>query len=359
MLTLDELRALVQDLEHSGVLTVYLSREASDPGRVGLWRNRLDAALSEAASTAADWNAVTAAAGHVVAATASFGRVLPYPGWCAFATGDRLCHAGSLPFAPRTLARWGLGPYLAPYIRALKSERPVVVGLIDNRTARIFVYRDGALEPTSEMSVEGADLEPADVGMSKRAASATGTSGVRGETRTDAAGLALREVQRRLQARLAEALVTRAGDVGLVLVGGSKKPEAAVYREVAARVPGRVGRLEGVPERVGDETLLRSVEAAASLLTLHRQEELLRQVYEGAGRASIGWNDTRRALDSGAVDTLLLSRDLIESAPDDADELVRMAVLQRAEVEELGGDLGLRLRQDAGGVGARLRFRPS
>lgn len=260
---------------------------------------------------------MTAAAGHVVAATASFGRVLPHPGWWAFATADGLGHAGRLAFAPATLGRWQRGIFLAPYIRALKSERPVAVGLIDTQRALLSLYREGALEPAIEMMVEEDGLDLSDVGVSKRMATAAAASGVRGETRADAARLALREVQKRLQARLADGLVALAGDTGVVLIGGSKKPAAAVYGEVAAKLPGRVAKLDGAPERIETQTLVRSVEAAASRLTEQRQGELLEQVYEGAGPGSVGWNQTRRALDSGAVDTLLLSRDLMD--PADAD----------------------------------------
>ena len=71
----------------------------------------------------------------------------------------------------------------------------------------------------------------------------------------------------------------------------------------------------------------------------------------------MGWNETYRALAAGAVDTLLLSRGMIEASPDDAERLVRLALAQGADVEELGGELGGRLAGDADGVAARLRFR--
>jgi peptide subunit release factor 1 (eRF1) len=97
--------------------------------------------------------------------------------------------------------------------------------------------------------------------------------------------------------------------------------------------------------------------SAASELTRMRQARLLEGCSQSPERGSMGWNRTYRALAAGAVDTLLLARGLIETAPDDAERLVRLALAQGAEVEELGEDVGARLWKEADGVAARLRFR--
>ena len=88
-----------------------------------------------------------------------------------------------------------------------------------------------------------------------------------------------------------------------------------------------------------------------------RQLRLLEACAGAGDRAGRGWNETYRALAAGAVDTLLLARGLIEGSPDDAERLVRLALAQGADVEELGEELGERLMRESEGVGARLRFR--
>lgn len=45
-----------------------------------------------------------------------------------------------------------------------------------------------------------------------------------------------------------------------------------------------------------------------------------------------------------------------EASPDQAERLVRLALAQGAEVEELGDEVGTRLWAGANGVAARLRF---
>jgi hypothetical protein len=47
MLGYEELLELHRALENHWVLTLYLANEVSDPGRASLWRNRLDAVVTD------------------------------------------------------------------------------------------------------------------------------------------------------------------------------------------------------------------------------------------------------------------------------------------------------------------------
>jgi stalled ribosome rescue protein Dom34 len=225
---------------------------------------------------------------------------------------------------------------------------------VDSRRARLLSYRGGLLEPIRELDADTDILDLSDIGMSKRAATA---SGVRGETRTDAGKDALDEIANRLRDRVAEILVDLAGSDGTVLVGGAKKAAASMMRVLAPKLTGRLMDLSDVPVAADGATLVREVELAASAVTSRRQFELLDQARGTSGLGALGWNDTLSALRGGAVDTLLLSRELIAMAPDDTEDLVRLALAHRADVEELGGDIGTELHESAGGVAARLRFR--
>jgi hypothetical protein len=55
----------------------------------------------------------------------------------------------------------------------------------------------------------------------------------------------------------------------------------------------------------------------------------------------------------------MVARGMIETTPDDAERLVRLALTQGADVEEGGGEVGKRLLSEASGVAARLRFVPA
>jgi hypothetical protein len=341
------------------VLSVYLARQGSDPGERGAWRLRLEAALGTIREclereAPADVPAFERASAHLSAELGSFGRVLPDEGWSAFATEDGLEHAEVLPFQPREVVRWRQGVYAAPYVRALKGRRPVILAVLERLHATLYEYVDGELGPGIEVHAEWPAAEAADVGVSKRASTATGTRGV---TRTDYRRRTVDENAKRLRKQVVETILEMAGQDGGVVLGGTDKAIRAVGKDLEARLDGRV---VGAPELSFDSEppeLEAVVATAASTLTRMRQERLLGACEDAGARAARGWNETYRALAAGAVDTLLVARGLIESSTDDAERLVRLAIAQGALVEELGEELGERLMAEADGVAARLRFR--
>ena len=341
------------------VLSVYLGRQSSDPGDRGAWRLRLGGALDTIRSclereAPIDIPAFERAARHLAVELEAHGRVLPDEGWTAFATEERLWHAESLPFRPLDVVRWRQGLYAAPYIRTLKGRRPVVLAVLTRMHATLYRYLDGELDSGVEMHAEWPAAEAADVGVSKRASAA---SGIRGATRTDYTQRTVDENAKRLRKQVVETLAEMAGDEGGVVLGGTGKAISAVRKDLEPKLEGRIVEAPELSFDSSPAELLEVVARAASTLTRSRQARLL-DVCAGAGsRASRGWNQTYRALAAGAVDTLLVARGLIESTPDDAERLVRLALAQGADVEELGEELGERLMAETEGVAARLRFR--
>lgn len=361
MLTRKDLAELSRAHEDDLVLSVYIAREGSDPGARGAWRLRLDGALGTLRGcleheSPGDLEAFDHAAEQVASGLASFGRVLPREGWSAFATGDRLWYAESLPFAPPELVRWRQGIYAAPYVRTLKGTRTVALAVLDHWNAHIYRYQDGELstDPTELSTDHREDMDATDLGMSKRAATSSGRGG---ETRTDFAQHILEKHAKALRKEIVSTLLELAGDSGAAVLGGTNKAIAAVAKELEDKLSGRIAELPELSFDSTREELVSAVAEAASGLTKKRQVRLLEVCAAAGDKASRGWNETYRALAAGAVDTLLVARGLIGDCPDDAERLVRLALAQGADVEELGDDLGERLVQEWGGVAARLRFR--
>ena len=353
------LAELARAHENEMVLSVYLARDSSDPGGRGAWRLRLQDGLETIRDciereVPTDLSAFDKAVGYMSGGLEDYGRVLPSEGWAAFVTEHGVLHAERLAFRPLEVVRWRQCVYAAPYLRALKARRPVVLAVLTRMHATLYRYLDGELGPGVELHADRPPAESADVGVSKRASVA---SGVRGVTRTDYTERAVEENAKRLRKRVVQALEEMAGDDGGVVLGGTGRAISAVKKALGPRLEGRV--LEA-PELSFDSTppeLLGRVAAAASTLTRGRQSSLLDGCADAGDRASRGWNATYRALAVGAVDTLLVARELIESSPDDAERLVRLALAQGADVEELGEDLGERLMRESEGIAARLRFR--
>jgi hypothetical protein len=359
MLTRHDLAELSRAREQDMVLSVYLARQSSDPGGRGAWRLRLDGALDEIRSciereAPGDMPSFEKAAELVSSGLESYGRVLPSEGWSAFATEERLWHAEALPSPPLDAVRWRQGVYAAPYLRTLKASRPVILAVLTRMHATLYQYLDGALGAGRELHAEWPGAEAGDVGISKRAAT---TTGIRGVTRTDYKQRTVDENAKRLRKQVVEALAELAGDDGGVVLGGTVKAISAVRNDLEEKLEGRIVEAPEVSFDSSEAELSASVSTAASMLTRMRQARLLDACADAGGRASRGWNETYRALAAGAVDKLLVSRGLIETSPDDAERLVRLALAQGADVEELGEQLGERLMAEAEGVVARLRFK--
>jgi hypothetical protein len=359
MLTKHDLAELWRAHEKDMMLSVYLARQSSDPGKRGAWRLRLEGALEGIRScleveAPEDLPAFEAAAEQVQHGLESFGRVLPREGWSGFATEERLLHAEELRFPPLDVVRWRQGIYAAPYIRTLESGRPVVLAVIERLHATIYRYFGGELGEGVEIRAGWPEAEAADVGVSKRASTVTG---VRGTTRTDFVQRTRDENAKRLRKDIVEAVLAAAGEEGGVVLGGTTKATSAVQKDLEEKMSGRVIEVSELAFDSSHEDLVTSVTAAASTLTKMRQARLLDATAAAGDRAARGWNQTYRALAVGAVDTLLVSRGLIERSPDDAERLVRLALAQGGDVEELGEELDERLMKESEGVAARLRFR--
>lgn len=356
----EDLAQLLRALDGTMVLSVYLARENEDPGKGPAWLKRLEVALGALrsdieATTPGDLPAFDRALDRLMTGVESFGRILPHEGWCAFATEDDLRLTQSLPYRPQEMVRWRSGATIAPYVRALKVERPAVLAVLSSLHADLYRYEEGELSEAFELHAEWPPAESGDVGVSNRAARVTG---VRGVTATDYTKRAQDENVRRHQRQLEDALHEMVGRSGMILLGGTQKAIRAVRRDLEETFAGRVAEL---PELAFDscrEELLAHVRTAASQLTEERQAALL----DGCAdphHGTMGWNETYRALAAGAVDRMLVARGMIESEPDEAERLVRLALAQGAEVEEVGGEVGSRLMGEAGGVAARLRFVPA
>ena len=194
MLTHDKLVELHQELATIPVLSVYLDGNQHDPAQRNAWRTELEHGLDEARrglNSAGDEEskAFDLAARFVQGELQNFDGFLPDKAFVAFATADRLWYGETVSVSMPNLVRWERGTSVAPYVRGLKQERPVVVALLDSQRARVFLYRDGGVEEVADLRADTFVGDLSDSGMSKRSSL---SSGLRGETRTDAAQRVLR-----------------------------------------------------------------------------------------------------------------------------------------------------------------------
>lgn len=361
MLTHDKLVELYRELQEEHVLSVYLDGEEHDPAERSKWRKQLDSMVAECRKKVEDGpqedrERFEEALSRLQEELQGFDAFIPGRGWVGFATPDQVWYAEQLPVPMPDQAAWEPGIRVAPYVRALKQDRPVVVVLVDSQRARVFEYRSGEIQELDDLRADTFLGDLTDVGMRKRSAH---RSGMRGETATDQAQRILEVSSERMLKELVDLLVERMDERGFLVVGGT--PERV--RHAASAVPKHMrDRVAERPSMHLDMTLpeVKEVaEHAASQMSKQHQERLLDEVIEMArsgGRACLGPEETERALREMRVHTLLISRNFREANPDFADRCVGTAFAQDAAVEELSALGADRLDREGDGIGARLRF---
>jgi hypothetical protein len=280
-------------------------------------------------------------------------------GWAAFLTADGARYAGSLPVQPPTLAAWRYAPVVAPYLRAFKQHRPVIIALVDSRSARIFRYALGELEELPDMALAVPDgTEP---GAQERPPAKGGPShpGPRGTLDTEALRKRKEASFNRLATTLAARLVELAGDDGWILVGGTREWARHAGDAIPATHAARVMVSTTLDHNAHEKEIAEAAKHAASELRSAQGHDLVDRILErscGGGRGASGVPAVQRALQVGAVDLLVVSPHFLNRADIDVEELVRTALARGADIEVLSGTSATELDERSEGVAARLRF---
>ncbi len=361
MLTQDRLVELYRDLKDTKVLSIYVDGEGHDPANRRAWRTRVEHQLSElrrslGSEEAAEVPEVEASARHLLGVLDQYQAFLPDRGWVGFATPERSWYAETVPVPMPDLVRWERGIRAAPYVRALKQARPVVVVLADRRRARVFTYRDGNLAETDDLLADRDLGDLSDTNLSKRG---TVYSGTRGKTAEDEAQRLVEVNAERLVKHAVDRVADRAGREGLVVVGGPAETGAMVLQALPRGLRERAAEVQGLHVEMTDAEVKRHAEEAATGITRGLQGGLAESIVDLArsgGKGVLGDHSTAKALRERRVDTLVLTRSFIRGKPDRADHLVGTAFEQGAEVEEVSGEGADRLDLEGEGVGARLRW---
>lgn len=363
MLTYAELVELDRSLRGSSVLSVYVDGRVVDPAQRSVWRRKLEndlTAIRESLEHAP--HEVREAFEHCVRylheQLATVPGMVGASGWVAFITEQGVRYAEPVPAPVPSVTVWGTGIRAAPYIRALKQQRPVIVAMVDHRLAHLYRYRAGTLEMLETLRAH------AHVGPIERmqgAAPSPFHPGVRGTTGADEADRVLRRGLDQLLAQLADRLVELAGDDGWIIIGGAPQPAAAAARALPSRLAARTQVMPSLHLGSTDAEIARGASRGASMLRGARDREHVAELIERAGAdglSTIGAETTLRALHERAVEALFLSERFVETHTDEAEAVIKEAFDQRAYIEAVTGTAAKRLDADARGIAARLRFTP-
>lgn len=362
MLTPTRLNELVRELGTTKVLTVYHGARVTDPAMRHAWRAALGSALQPVRSGISDdaeLAELDRAAAYLDDPWPPLEGVWGMKGWAAFLTADGARYAGSLPVQPPTLAVWRYGPVITPYLRALKQHRAVIVALVDSRSAKLYRYALGTLEPLPELALAVPDA--AEAGTQERPPAKGGPShpGPRGTMDTEA--LQRRKVAafNRLATSLSARLIELAGDDSWILIGGTPEWARHAGDVIPTSHAGRVMVSATLDHNENETGIAQAAKHAASELRAAQGEELVKKIIErsgAGGRGARGVPAVQRAVHAGAVDLLVVSPHFLNSSELDVEELVRAGLARGADVEVLSGSAATQLDERSEGVAARLRF---
>jgi Predicted RNA-binding proteins len=362
VLTPTQLNELVRELGNTRVLTVYHGARVTDPAMRHSWRAALGAALQPVRNGITDEDEraeFDRAAAYLDDPWPPIEGVWGMKGWAAFLTPDGARYAGSLPVQPPTLAAWRYAPVITPYLRAFKQHRPVIIALVDSRSARIYRYALGELQELPDMALSVP--EAAEPGAPERPQPKGGPShpGPRGSLDTESLQRRKEKNFNRLATSLTSRLVDLAGDDGWILIGGTREWARHAGDAIPSTHAGRAMVSSTLDHNAHEKEIAEAAKHAASELRSAQGHDLVERILERScdgGRGASGVPTVQRALQAGAVDLLVVSPHFLNRADIDVEELVRAALARGADIEVLSGSAATELDERSEGVAARLRF---
>ena len=360
MLTFPELVSLSHLLRDEHVLSVYIDGTADDFAAMHVWRSKLSHSLKELRNRRADASHSELVQFELCIALleerlARFPGAIGAPGWAAFITADGVREAASLPVLLPTVAVWSTGMCIAPYIRALKQTRLVVIVVADASAAKIYTYQAGTITRSETISAHVTMEPPLHMGDPARLGF---HGGVRGSTGREVAQRARSVGTERMLSDVSRRTAELAGAEGWILTGGIPKVSVHAAHAIGQFTPGRVLQLESLDVHASAAEIAAAAQRGASILRDEADRRGIAEIIgddEPDGLGSLGPDATRHALEQLRVRELYLTPRYEDDHSAEAEDAVRGALDQGASVEQVSPAVAARL-DTYGGIAARLRY---
>jgi hypothetical protein len=341
-----------------GYLTALLSfPEGASPASLALILRRELATLARdlAVEPHAVRDCFDAASGLMTAALRDLGPHAPAGTWMAITTDTRLVHHEWASRVLPTTVSWDPHPRLAPFL-ATSVRVPAIIALLDRHHAVILSLAGGSL---SELAHWDVDARPQGAPMHMGSPATLGFH--RGTGGTPGADIVARRSDHAADvnlARVRERIRLEAGRDGIVVLGGSREATARLRNEL---FPGFGSRLLLAEDLVFNSPRHEVRAVATRLLSEWCAVDTAEATTDALARAAsplvaAGDDTVAAALLRGAVRRLIISEDRLPDRDGLMEQLVRLGLGQRAHVEIAQGEAGHRLRREAGGAIAILRF---
>jgi hypothetical protein len=362
MLTYADLVQLERQTRDQTVLSVYLNGEGADSITRSRWQADLRHSLDDVATWLRDASHeeredFAARRRLLEERVETFRGEIGAPGWVAFLDTSGVRHESAVHGPVPTMAVWSTGACVAPYIRALKESRPVVIAVVDSRHARLYRYVDHDVELVERLE---ADLDFEVPGSMSRPAAQGFHTGTRGQTGTDAARDVLQKEMDRMLTTARARIESLAGDDGWIVVGGIPTVVNAAVSRLSQALQSRAMQADLDVNATTAQVTACARESASRLRNTHdlaRIREIIAAA-EANGVGVIGGGDTMRALDEGRARNLYFTLRHLEANASELEAAVRSAFDHGTGVEHVSGEAA-EVLDGVGGIAAGLRYVPS
>jgi hypothetical protein len=359
MLTMTELSALEHALRDTNVLSVYLGSSSPDPAHRPDWRPTVVTALR-------DWSRSLEGASRAERMEFAAARdVLQHvldditqrdcDGIACFVTARGVQRIEALHFAVDASVSWGRGVAVAPFVRALKEERPLLLVAVNGMRAVLHRYQFEHLTLLESFDSVPHLTIPDHDSARVRPHFHRGVRGVTGRDETQREWAAATD---RMVHHVVQQVVHLAGEDAWVLVGGRRDIVHRVLALLPANVRRRADQVAGVTPQSTRASLVRAARTGASRLRTAADANAIERLVSRAyarGAAAVGEHAATHALEQRRVQQLYMSPRFVRDHAQTAEFAVRAALDQGASVETVSGAASTKL--DAlGGIAARLRY---
>jgi hypothetical protein len=340
-------------------LSIYVEATPADPAERRNWRVLLRQQLSQArtqleSATQEERDAFERCAEHLSAELPTEQSLPAGSAWAGFCAAGGDCLALTIPAGVETLAHWGPGARVVPYLRVAEDETALVVQ-VDRLAARISRLEHGALHTLAEFTAEVSGEATPPMGDAPRHGFHVGT---RGDTITDDLQRQRREASERMHAALLRKLPSLAeGEVPMV-VGGAPESAAHIFRLLPAPLTGRAA-LAAALKMDDSPAAIPVIREALHALRDRRQQQRVEDLRDAAyrsGRAALGYEVTAQAASHGAIAELIFTDSAWRKHPQEIEHIVQRALADGADVSWAESAAMETTEGDSDGLIAGLRF---
>ncbi len=362
MLGSDALVNLVRETHDMVTLSVYIDGRVSDPAMRNRWRTELQNALDAVRSGVPplERQPFLVCTTRLEQALSRIDGAIGAPGFVAFITPDQVRFAEAVSTPMPTIAFWSRGARVAPYVRALENERPVIAVISGSREARLYRWHTGSLTRLEAVVIREARDEDAPDRHRSTGDSAGHRNG-RGSSTADDVRRVHEAQLHRLINDSCDRAVHYAGNNGWIVLGGAKDVVPRLLSALPKAAAERTLVYPGMGSKATIAEIREAVQDGAARLRHAREQRLVSELVERAHakqnpRATVGFETTRSAIELGAVEELLLTQRAWALHPGEVESVVSGTLMQGGLVEHVDGEAARTLDAEGDGIGALLRF---